>query len=87
MLCQEGQEDLDLDYSNHDRPESPMQVAKFRGNLSTSWFWRRRFLKGFTINGRASCLGHVTQMPRKYSGEWPNGFKEDVELTDDGLAQ
>ena len=53
---------------------------------------RRRFLKGFTINGRGGHLGHVNRMLStyfrspypmrlhiKFGFDWPSGFRgEDV---------
>ena len=38
-------------------PDAVYQVSM----SSTSWVWRRRFLKVFTIYGSGSHLGHVTQ--------------------------
>ena len=58
------------------------------------WFWRRRFLKVFSIYSHGSHLGHVTltiytnflsPFPRmlhmKFGFDWPSGFRgEDVSL-------
>ena len=67
-----------------------MLHTKFRGNQACG-FWRRRFLKGFTIYGRGGYLGHVTwtiytnfrsPFPRrvhmKFGFDWPRGFREDL---------
>ena len=75
-------------WSNYDGLESPMLHTMFRGNRSTSFgedFWRV-----FTIYGRGSHLGHVTQMPRtnfrspyarrlhiKFGFDWPSNFREE----------
>ena len=58
------------------------------------WFWRRRFLKVFSIYSHGGHLGHVTltiyiyflsPFPRtlhmKFGFDWPSGFRgEDVSL-------
>ena len=58
------------------------------------WFWKRRFLKVFSIYSHGSHLGHVTltiyinflsPFPRmlhmKFGFDWPSGFRgEDVSL-------
>ena len=66
-----------------------MLHAKFQDNR-TFLFWRRRFLKVFTIYGHGSHLGHVTcasyinflsHFPRrlhiKFGIDWPSGFREE----------
>ena len=54
------------------------------------WFWRIRFLKGFTLYGHGGHLGHVTictnfgsfdpvKLRMKYQkSKRPSGFREDV---------
>ena len=77
--------------TNYDGQESSMLHTKFRGNRPAR-FWRRRFLKVFTIYGHGGHLGHVTwtfyinfrsPFPRrlhiKFGFDWPSGFRgEDV---------
>ena len=65
-----------------------MLHAKFQYHR-TSGFFRKRYLKGFTIYGRGGHLGHVTctiyinfgtPFPRrlhiKFGFDWPRGFND-----------
>ena len=75
-----------------------MQDAKFQDHR-TFWFWRRGFLKVFTIYGHGGHFGHVTwsiyinfrsPFPRrlhiKFCFNWSSVFRECLKLwmtTDD----
>ena len=47
-------------WTNYDGPRVPNATYQATRSLAL-WFWRRRFLKGFTIYGRGGHLGQVTQ--------------------------
>ena len=61
---------------------------------SVNWFWKRRFLKFFTLYGHIGHLGHVTllncinfpsyspiRFHKKFGSKWLNSFKENQGLT------
>ena len=80
----------DNSFSNFGRPPVPDDSCKGSAPRH-SWFWRRRFLKVFTIYGRGGHLGQRTatilaifhsptlrRLHMKFEQNWLSGFRGEV---------
>ena len=80
----------DHQFSNFGRLPVPHNLCKDYGP-ELIWFWRRRFLKVFTICGHCSCFDQWTMpilaishspAPRRlhmnFEQHWPRGFRGEV---------
>ena len=75
--------------NNLDSTQVPNATYKV-SRPSVNWFWRRRFIKVFTIYGHGGHVGHVSRSVRKFfhslnpsrlymkfGFNWPSGFRAD----------